>query len=183
MKGHQKSIKKYSQNKEAAGRDNVTEITGNEIDEIITRMITETTLSEPDNGPEKDVDQHRSILLECFESFHLHDGVDPSQIAKAWKDAENTLSSTRVTNLEDLINQDIEKIVAAEEMARHRSILIECFEAFHLQDEGDPLQIATAWKDAEAALPASKFANLQDLVNQDIEKIVTGQTVIRRAVA
>lgn len=88
--------------------DKTKEIIGNEIDDIVASAIIS-----PKN-PKKDLTQYRLTLFKYFKAFHLQGKISPAQIAKAWKDAEYALSPYKFAKLQELVNNDIEKIVSGQ---------------------------------------------------------------------
>jgi len=81
--------------------------------------------------------------------------------------------------VDEIVGRSISELASYkndQEINEHRLALFKCFEVFYLDEEPDHLKIAQAldkaWKSAEFALSAPKFACLKEYVNQDIKKIV-----------
>ncbi len=101
-------------NRDADRHDNTFNLKGNEVDEIVARSIADRSLLEDD----KELELHRSKVLNCFKEFHLRHESEPLQTAqnldKAWKDAELNLSNAQFSYLKEIINKDIETIVSGQ---------------------------------------------------------------------
>lgn len=151
----------------------------NEIDEFIANTRSEI------NSDEADIELHRSSLLEKFKKFYLCKGTDPTQIAeslsKAWAEAERTLSLRQFTNLQKFITTEIEKIIDNEDIEHYRSILLAGFKSLYLHNDNDPTEVAQdlkmIWTCAKQTLSSLKFSYLQQVINNDLEKMVNNQTI------